>query len=77
MPEFLYEKYHPENAPYCSQFNKIKEDNFMTVYEMHKLTTKWLYQGYGDKTLFQAYDCNYACTGIGGKAKIKENCIEF
>lgn len=29
MPEFLYEKYHPENAPYCSQFNKIKENNFM------------------------------------------------
>lgn len=25
MPEFLYEKYHPENAPYCSQFNKFKE----------------------------------------------------
>lgn len=49
----------------------------MTVYEMHKLTTKWLYQGYGDKTLYQSYDCNYAYTGIGGKAKIKENCIVF
>lgn len=49
----------------------------MTVYELHKLTTKWLYEGHGDKSVFQCYDCNYGCTGIGGKVKIKETCIKF
>ena len=38
--------------------NRIRKDFDMTVYELHKLTTKWLYEGYGDKTLYQCYDCN-------------------
>lgn len=49
----------------------------MTVNELHKLTTKWVNEGYGDKTICQWYDCNFACTHIGGKVKIKEDCIEF
>lgn len=49
----------------------------MTVYESHKLTTKWLYEGYGDKTIYQCYDCNFGCVGVGGIVKIKEHCIEF
>lgn len=82
MKEFLYEKYHPENAPYCSefskiQFNKIKENNFMTVTQLHQLTEKWIKLGYGDKKVIQAYDCNFAYTGIGGKVKITDTTIEF
>ena len=49
----------------------------MTVYELHKLTSKWLYEGHGDKIIWQWYDCNNCCTGIGGKVKIKGNCIEI
>ena len=49
----------------------------MTVNELHKLTTKWIKEGHGDKTIYQWYDCNYACTRIEGKVKIKEDCIEF
>lgn len=49
----------------------------MTVYELHKLTEKWIKLGYSDKRVIQWYDCNFASTGIGGKVKITEETIEF
>lgn len=49
----------------------------MTVNEMYNLCKKLIDKGHGNKRIYQAYDCNYAFTGIGGKLKIKEDCIEF
>ena len=49
----------------------------MTVYELHKLTAKWLYEGHGDKIIYQWYDCNECCTGIGGVVKINDNVIDI
>lgn len=49
----------------------------MTVNELNTLTRRLIQQGYGSKTVYQACDCTYAYTGIGGKVEIKENGIYF
>ena len=49
----------------------------MTVNELNTLTRRLIQQGYGSKSIFQSYDCNYGCTGIGGKVKIKDDGIYF
>lgn len=49
----------------------------MTVNELNTLTRKLIQQGHGTKKIYQAYDCNTAVVGIGGKVIIKEKCIEF
>lgn len=49
----------------------------MTVNDLNTLTSKLIQQGHGTKKIYQAYDCNTAVTGIGGKMIIKEECIEF
>lgn len=49
----------------------------MTVNELNTLTRRLIQQGHGTKKIYQAYDCNTAVTGIGGKMIIKEDCIEF
>lgn len=45
----------------------------MTVNELNTLTRKLIQQGHGTKKIYQAYDCNCAYTGIGGKVEIKED----
>lgn len=45
----------------------------MTVNELNTLTRKLIQHGHGTKKIYQAYDCNYAYTGIGGKVEIKED----
>lgn len=45
----------------------------MTVNEINTLTRKLIQQGHGTKKIHQAYDCNCAYTGIGGKVVIKED----
>lgn len=49
----------------------------MTVNELNTLTCRLIQHGHGTKKIYQAYDCNEAYTGIGGKLKIKENGIYF
>lgn len=49
----------------------------MTVNELNTLTRRLIQQGHGSKNVYQAYDCNCAYTGIGGKVKIKEDGIYF
>ena len=45
----------------------------MTVNELNTLTRKLIQQGHGTKKIYQAYDCNCAYTGIGGKVEKKED----
>lgn len=49
----------------------------MTVLDLNKLTNIWLTAGHGSKSVLQWYDCNCACTGIGGKVKITDKTVEF